>query len=135
MKQPVSVRSRVRCRKAFPALLDQLTGFGQRESMTIHAISGPGQKSAVSSAQTVEMLQSVAARWRFLKWLGNLKFQGGHPFNYLWSQTLLNFNDYNDRMFILSRIDLGYISKNNLCPSHNCFVALSWDAPESKQKL
>ena len=89
VKQPFSVRSRVCRRKAILALLDQLTSFGQRESLTIHASSGSGRMSAVSSAQSVEMLQSVATRWRCSKWFGNQKFQGGHPSNYLWSQTLL----------------------------------------------
>ena len=37
VKQPVSVRSQVCCRKAILALLDQSTSFGQRESLTIHA--------------------------------------------------------------------------------------------------
>ena len=71
VKQLVSVRSRVCCRKAILALLDQLTSFGQRESLTIHASSGSGRMSAVSSAQSVKMLQSVAARWRCSKWFGN----------------------------------------------------------------
>ena len=48
-----------------------------------HAQKGSSRMIAVSSAQAVEMLQSVAARWRRLKWLGNGKFQGGHPSNYL----------------------------------------------------
>ena len=94
VKQPVSVRSRFCRRKAILALLDQLTSFGQRESLTIHASSDSGRMSAVSSAQSVNMLQSVAARWRWTKWLGNRKFPGSHPSNYLWSQTLLNINDY-----------------------------------------
>ena len=67
VKQPVSVRSRVCRRKLILALLDQLTSFGQRESMTIHASSCSGRMSAVSSAQSVDMLQSVAARWRCTK--------------------------------------------------------------------
>ena len=58
VKQPVSVRSRVCCRKAVLKLLDQLTNFGQRESLTIHTSSGSRQMSAVSSAQSVEMLLS-----------------------------------------------------------------------------
>ena len=77
VKQPASVRSRVRRRKAFLALLDQLTSFGQRESLTIHASIGSGRMSAVSSAQSVDMLQSVAARWRCKKWFGNWRFPGG----------------------------------------------------------
>ncbi len=36
-----------------------------------HAPKGSSQLIAVSSAQSVEMLQSVAARWRRSKWLGN----------------------------------------------------------------
>ena len=94
VKQPLSVRSRVCHRKAILALLDQLTTFGQRESLTIHASSGSGRVSAVISGQSVKRLQSIAARWRCTKWLGNRKFPGGHPSNYLLSQTLLNFNDY-----------------------------------------
>ena len=94
VKQLASVRSQFCHRKAILALLDQLTIFGQRESLTIHASSGFGRMSAVSSAQSVNMLQSVAARWRCTKWLGNWKFTGSHPSNYLRSQTLLNINDY-----------------------------------------
>ena len=94
VKQPVSVWSQVCRRKAIHALLDQLTSFGQRESLTIHASSGSGQMSAVSSAQSVKMLQSVAARWHCSKWFVNREFQGYHQSNYLWSQTLLNFHDY-----------------------------------------
>ena len=94
VKQPASVRSRV-CRiKAILALLDQLTRFGQWESLTIHASSGSGRISAVSSAQFVNMLQSVTARWRCTKWFGNRKFLGGHSSKYLWSQTLLSINNY-----------------------------------------
>ena len=40
------------------------------------------------------MLQSVAARWRCTKLFWNQKFPGSHPYNYLFSQTLLNINDY-----------------------------------------
>ena len=36
-----------------------------------HAQKGSSQLIAVSSAQSVEILQSVAARWRRSKWLGN----------------------------------------------------------------
>ena len=36
-----------------------------------HAQKGSSQLIAVSSAQSVEMLQSVVARWRRLKWLGS----------------------------------------------------------------
>ena len=36
-----------------------------------HAPKGLSQLIAVSSAQSFEMLQSVAARWRRSKWLGN----------------------------------------------------------------
>ena len=53
--------------KAILTLLEQLTSFGQRESLTIHASSGSGRMSAVSSAQSIDMLQSVAARWRRTK--------------------------------------------------------------------
>ena len=77
VKQPVSVWSRVCCKKAILAL-DQLTTFRQRESLTIHYSSGSGRMSAVSSAQSVEMLQSVAARGHCSKWFWNKKFQGGH---------------------------------------------------------
>ena len=94
VKQPASVRSRVCRRKAILALLDQLIRFGQRESLTIHASSGSGRMSEESSAQPVDMLQSVAARWRCTKWFGKWKFPGSHPSNYLWSQTTLNINDY-----------------------------------------
>ena len=44
--------------------------------------------SAVTSAQSVKLLQSVAARWHCSKWFENRKFKGGHPWNYLCSQTL-----------------------------------------------
>ena len=54
-------------RKAILVMLDQLTTFGQRESLTIHARSGSEWMSAVSSAQSVNMLQSVTARWRCTK--------------------------------------------------------------------
>ena len=91
---PTMWNSRSLCGAESVALLDQLTSFGQRESLTIHGSCGSGRMSAVSSAQSVEMLQFVAARWRCSKWFWNQKFQGGHPSNYLWSQTLLNFNDY-----------------------------------------
>ena len=74
VKQPVSVWSQVCCRKAIHALLDQLTSFGQRESLTIHASSGSGQMSAVCSAQSVKMVQSVAARWHCSKWFVNWEF-------------------------------------------------------------
>ena len=94
LKQPVSVWSQVCCRKAIHALLDQLTTFGQREYLTIYTSSGSGQMSAVSSAQSVKMLQSVAARWHCSKLFVNREFQGYHHSNYLWSQTLLNFHDY-----------------------------------------
>ena len=67
VKQPLFMRSGVSRIKAILALLDQLTSFGQRESLTIHASMGSGQMSAVSSAQSVNMLQSVAARWRCTK--------------------------------------------------------------------
>ena len=67
VKQSVSVWSRVCHRKVILTLLDQSTSFGQRESLTIHASSGSGRMSAVSSAQSVDMLQSVAARWRCTK--------------------------------------------------------------------
>ena len=67
VKQPASVRSRVCRRKAIHALMDQLTRFGQRESLTVHASSGSGRMSALSSAQSVDMLQSVAARWHCTK--------------------------------------------------------------------
>jgi hypothetical protein len=67
VKKPVSVRSRVCRRKAILALLDQLTSFGQRESLMIHNSSGSGRMSAVSSAQSFDMLQSVVARWRGTK--------------------------------------------------------------------
>ena len=76
------------------ALLDQLTSFGQRESLTIHASSGSERMSAVGSPQSVQLQQYVAARWRCLKWFGNQKFKGGHPSNYLWSKTFINFYDY-----------------------------------------
>ena len=56
------MRNRVCCRKAILALLDQLTRFGQRESLTIHVSSGSGQMSAVSSAQSVKMLQYIILR-------------------------------------------------------------------------
>ena len=133
VKQPVSAKSRVCCRKTILALLDQLTSFGQRESLTNQATSGSGRMSAVSSAQSDKMLQSVAASWHCLKRFGNQKFHGGHPSNYLWSQTLLNFNDY-----ILSHIDLGYISRNIMCPSisrslpfpgHVCLTTFVSDGP------
>ena len=67
MKEPVSVRGRVRRRKAIIALMDQLTSFGERESLTIYASSGSGRMGAVSSAQSVDMLQSEAARWHCIK--------------------------------------------------------------------
>ena len=67
VKQPVSEQSRVCRRKAIVALLDQLTIFGQRESLMIHASSGSGRISAVSSAQSVHLMQSAVARWRCTK--------------------------------------------------------------------
>ena len=77
------------------ALLDQFTSFRQRESLTIHASSGSGRMSTVSYAQSVDLrccsllpLDGAAQNG-----LGIKKLQGGHPTNYLWSQTLLNFND------------------------------------------
>ena len=76
------------------ALLDQLTSFGERESLMIQASSSSGRMSAVSSTKSVDMLQSVAARWRCTKWFGNWKFPGSHPSKYLWSLTFLNINDY-----------------------------------------
>ena len=80
VKQPVSVRSRVCCRKAILSLLDQLINFEQRESLMIHASSGSRRMSAVSSAQSAEMLQSVFARWCCSKWFGIKSSKAGtHP--------------------------------------------------------
>ena len=51
------------------------------------------------------------------KWFGNQKFPGGHPLNYLWSQTLLNINDYITGTLSKAIFFLVYRSQNFLCPS------------------
>ena len=103
MKWPASVRSRV-C-------------FFRRSSLMIHPSSGSRRRIAASSAQSIEMLQLVAPRWRCtIWWFPNWKFPGGHRFNFKQSQTLLKYNDHMTCGLIkVIQIEvIGY--KKNLCP-------------------
>ena len=81
----------------------------RRSFLTIHARSGLRRRIAVTSAQSVKMLQSVAARWCCTQWFGNRKFTGGHPSKLKRSETLLYFIDH----MTCGDIDLDYRTPKN----------------------